>query len=495
MARSLADPLYERLLTSFPPTQDYTRADWDSDEMPAPVAHFLGHLLDHNSRREARRLRRARTDWVDYEHPEMEAAVRTFFEAVNSHTRVPAQEWEDSLRRATRHATAHLVQPVHVLADFVYAESEEPLPLSRVLWRMDFFGPYAYLRKAVHAFAEKHALDTLGPDRFTRFLRRIDERITSDYDADRWLRLLEPLFATAQRATGTERVPPALLQAFFEEKGQRAIKQRLARLADEGHEGVSPRALRRLLKADEGRSPDAPGTTDARPGTPSPDSAQAGADEHGAEEDEDFWGRDGGARPADADPPDQTPDEDDSVPLWQQFQEGRTESASTDSPSGPPDDKDSEQPLWARFQQDRSGRLSDAVADAESGSPPPSDSDPPSVPDASGPADQQESSSSAPNKASRSRPSTDDPSSNLEDLERQALGTSNPPHRAVYVRQLFDGDQADYQRILRRLADTDNWNEASQIIASDVFRKHKVNIYSDAAVHFTNTVEDRFRNE
>jgi hypothetical protein len=47
--------------------------------------------------------------------------------------------------------------------------------------------------------------------------------------------------------------------------------------------------------------------------------------------------------------------------------------------------------------------------------------------------------------------------------------------------------------VLRRLAEADNWNEASQIIASDIFRKHKVNIYSDAAVHFTNAVESRFR--
>jgi hypothetical protein len=81
----------------------------------------------------------------------------------------------------------------------------------------------------------------------------------------------------------------------------------------------------------------------------------------------------------------------------------------------------------------------------------------------------------------------------LERLEQQALGVSNPPHRAVYVRQLFGGDQSAYRRVLQRLAEVDSWGKASQIIAGDIFRKHKVNIYSDAAVHFTNAVESRFR--
>jgi hypothetical protein len=81
----------------------------------------------------------------------------------------------------------------------------------------------------------------------------------------------------------------------------------------------------------------------------------------------------------------------------------------------------------------------------------------------------------------------------LETLEREILGTTNPPHRGVYVRQLFNGDQTAYRQVLRRLRSADSWGEASQIIASEVFRAYKVNIYSDAAVHFTNAVESRFR--
>ena len=73
------------------------------------------------------------------------------------------------------------------------------------------------------------------------------------------------------------------------------------------------------------------------------------------------------------------------------------------------------------------------------------------------------------------------------------FGTTNPPNRSVYVEKLFQGDEDAYRRALERLRTIETWSEASQIIAKDVFRAHQVNIYSDAAVHFTNAVEAGFK--
>jgi hypothetical protein len=477
MPRSLADPLFERLLRSFPPDQAYARTDWTDDTMPAPVAHFLGQLLAHHSRREARRLRRARTDWVDYDHPEVEQAVRTFFDAVEAHTQVPAGEWKKTLRQATHHSTAHLVRPVSVLADFVFGDREKALRLPEVLRRMDFFGPYDYLRKAVRAFAEKKNLSAVPPDRFETFLYRIDQRVTEDFGTDRWLRLLDPLFGVARRATDRERLSVDLLQTFFAEKGATAIKRRLSRYEADGHDEVGPKALYRLI--DEAGTRPAP-TKETPDETPSPDrrSSEAPPDPPStptdAPDDEEIWGVAGTARPEGTEeeaPP--ASEGDGSTPLWKQFQQGRTPSPKTSegSPSGN-DASDGEQPLWARFRGGQDERVSDAVADeaAADGEPARAASDGAST----------NASSGGGNEA-------------LDALEREILGTTNPPHRSVYVRQLFNGDQTAYRQVLRRLRSADSWGEASQIIASDVFRAHKVNIYSDAAVHFTNAVESRFR--
>ena len=475
MSRPLADPLYERLLDAFPATRAYTRTDWDAAAMPDPVAHFLGQLLRHHSRREARRLRRARTKWVDYDHPNMETAVRTFFEAVEAHAQVPADEWEDTLRRATYHATAHLVRPVPVLSDFVYAGRQTELQLPEILWRMKFFGPYAYLREAVRAFAEKRNLDALGAERFRRFLRRVDERITSDYDADRWLRLLDPLFATARQAMGREQVPVALARTFFSEKEREDVEQRLQIYAEEGHQHVAPRALHRLIEeakaepssVQSGSVPPPSDGTDPSP--PDPGSAEPPASSPPPEDE--IWGVAGRARPEGSEAPEPSSNEREDVPLWKQFQQGQTgRSGGAESGRGERNDGDEstdrrQEPLWARFRTGRDERLSEAVSDERDGG-----------------------AGAGPSGASSG--SRDD---ELERLERAVLGRTNPSHRGVYIQQLFGGDETNYRQVLRRLAEVDSWGEASQLIASDIFRAHKVNIYSDAAVHFTNAVEDRFR--
>jgi hypothetical protein len=485
MSRPLADPLYERLLDAFPATRPYTQADWDDDAMPGPVAHFLGQLLRHYSRREARRLRRARSKWVDYDHPAMEDAVRSFFEAVEAHTRVPADEWKDTLRQATHHAAAHLVRPVHELTDFVYARQEGELRLPEILWRMNFFGPYAYLREAVNAFATKRDLEALGPERFERFLGSIDERITADYGADRWLRLLDPLFATARRATGREEVPVSLLRSFFAEKGRDDIDRRLQAHAEEGHRGVTPRALHRLIEdATAGTPPDASAagpaaSTDDAPAAEGPTGFTPPAPDAAA--DDDIWGVAGAARPEGNDEPQPSTDEDGDVPLWKRFQQGRTgnSSSTADEPGAEATaDDGAQEPLWARFRHERDERLSDAVSDATSGGTAQSD-------EASG------GGGASPSSPSTSPSITQD--EDLEALERDVLGGVTPSHRAVYIRQLFGGDETNYRQVLRRLARADSWGEASQLIASDIFRAYKVNIYSDAAVHFTNAVEARFR--
>ena len=484
MPRSLADALFERLLRSFPADRAYARSDWADDTMPDPVAHFLGQLLSHHSRREARRLRRARTDWVDYDHPEMEQAVRTFFDAVEAHTQVPAEAWKKTLRQATHHSTAHLVRPVSVLSDFVFGDRQEPLRLSEVLWRMDFFGPYDYLREAVHAFAKKKNLDAFPPDRFETFLHRIDERITEDFGADRWLRLLDPLFQVARRATDRERLPVGLLQSFFAQKNAAAIERRLEQYEADGQDELGPRALYRLIEEagaapaapDQASSaqPEAPASPDRAP--PEPSAPDQGTAEPEAPSDDDIWGVAGAARPEGGGNPQPAQEGEGSTPLWKQFQQGRTTPAGTSNNDGSSDAEsnspDGQEPLWAQFRGGQNERLSDAVADEAVGDE--------GAPATDAGTETTEASSVGSGEA-------------LETLEREILGTTNPPHRSVYVRQLFNGDEAAYRQILKRLRTADSWGEASQIIASDVFRAYKVNIYSDAAVHFTNAVESRFR--
>jgi hypothetical protein len=77
-------------------------------------------------------------------------------------------------------------------------------------------------------------------------------------------------------------------------------------------------------------------------------------------------------------------------------------------------------------------------------------------------------------------------------VEQAVLGSTGIHNRDLFIRHLFDGNRQDYEHVLGWIEAAPTWAEASKIIASEVFRKNQVNIYSDPAVLFTDAVEARF---
>lgn len=161
-----------------------------------------------------------------------------------------------------------------------------------------------------------------------------------------------------------------------------------------------------------------------------------------------------------------------------------TEASSEDEPIEPiatGDAGDASVPLWQRFAQE-SG---DGSVNTRFGS---DDVDPPSASDAPVPL-WQRLTPAPPAPLSEPAPSP----RVLDDLEERVLGRVAPERRARFVKHLFRGDAGKYATVLHALESAGSWTEASQIIARDVFRPFKVNIYGEHAVAFTDAVEARFR--
>lgn len=158
--------------------------------------------------------------------------------------------------------------------------------------------------------------------------------------------------------------------------------------------------------------------------------------------------------------PQEEPDGDSGPrPRWQQFRQNQSRSSgATEPPSS--DAPDSEDPLWKKFQ--RPSEASDAPDD----------------------------SSSAGEETEQLGES--DP---LEEIEREVVGLIPGDQRQRFISKLFDGSRDEYNRILRRLSQIGTWEQASSIIADEVFIPHQVNIYSEPAVTFTDLVEARYREE
>lgn len=445
---TLADPLSERLRRALPANQAYTPADWNVDALPSPVDHYLRHLLRHQRERETRRLRRARTDWVNYDHPDMEEATGALLDATADHMQVPRDEWTATLQTSIRRTVDYLVRPVPTLRAFVFEDPTDPVPASTVEWRMQFFEPYDYLRNAVTAYAEKHDQDAFEADGFEQLLRRIDARMADDFAPERWLRLLDPFFETADCATGNKQIPLSLLHTFFEEKNASHIADRLTTFEHERDtDAIAPSPLRRLLDTASVESPSSQNASSLPPDlSPPTDGPSSRSPDASSEED-----------PAEGEPGRATP-------MWKQFEQGH----SRRSTEVQDDNGQGGQPLWTQFQSQPSSSPANSSPDSTSSTPGPSSS-------------------------KRSSSSTSDTS--LSTLEREVFGAAPPSKRSVYIRELFGGDDEAYRQILKRLRSTESWSTASQIIASDVFRAHDVNIYSDPAVHFTNAVEAGYKEE
>jgi hypothetical protein len=78
-------------------------------------------------------------------------------------------------------------------------------------------------------------------------------------------------------------------------------------------------------------------------------------------------------------------------------------------------------------------------------------------------------------------------------IEERVMGRLNAVQRAWYINHLFASDRTRWAVVMELLAGAGDWEEASEIIATEVFERHGVDIYSRPAVDFTNAVEARFR--
>lgn len=146
-------------------------------------------------------------------------------------------------------------------------------------------------------------------------------------------------------------------------------------------------------------------------------------------------------------PSGQAPASDASVPLWMRFREdGGSDAARSAVQEAPA--SDASVPLWMRFKEET-----------------------PHAPE--------------PMAGPPERPG-------LQHLEAAVLGPA-AAQRSWFIEHLFGGSVEAYETVLKDLRSLPTWQEASRLIARDVFRRNKVNIYAEPAVAFTNAVEIRYR--
>ncbi len=528
MPNATAKALEQRLLRAFPPNQPYVPDDWRTAAVPSVVQSFLQHRLLEQLDEVIHSMRQEEMAWVNDSDPELESARAAFEEALRANGQIPESDWPRMVRQAAHVGISYLVRPVPTATAYLFEGRDTTLSVAYIAYRMQALAPYEYLRKGLDAFARHREVQRLDANTFRETLLKVDRILTRDYSVDRWLDTLQPLFDAAEAAYGDPGCPVRVLHPFFAHKEQTVYADRLRALddnrsltqnelrsvlADMGGAASPPQSVARSTasstppedtlnaQADNAPPPAEP-TSNETPRTPSsfePDSATSSDTEDAADaaasDTASLWGRPA-ERNADASEDagdasasqsnagterDAARSNDPHEPTWDVPSGPRPVSSNESAPASEDAPSNGPTPRWKQFHQSSERASSQATSTSNESA-------------AGGTARwKQFGQRSTAQDTSGDNASASPTPDQLEALESDALGDLDAGQRRLFVDQLFDGSTARYAKILSALGDATSWREASQIIAQDVFRRNKINIYSDAAVNFTNAVERCYR--
>lgn len=468
MITTIAQALFDRLINAFPPDRTYGRSDIRHEPMPGALADYLEQVL-HMKLRDAIRESNLHNSWVDMQSAEVHEACTHFMEVMKRHQFFPASVWADFLKNACHQTLYLVIQPTASLIDSVFDPLGNPVYVETMRDRMGLYPAKIPYQEALETWLEEQGDEPVGRDRFEAFLCQADRQLASDSSPEDWLRLFDPLVKVLVTAGYCE-VPTEFVEAFLREKGAETMLKHLERLHG-SEESISFDALEVLFTSGAAQSVESADKIAKVPARPA---------EHRQE----------------------------PQPLWKRFAQDHNDVSQTAEIPAPSSSVTSTsnpvEPLWKQFRTTSSPAATEEVlakavvteqVPVENGAR--AEVETIVKPEPSVRVFTLERSHSVHSEeesvASDVLPDASEAFKGLTGLEHTVLGERGARNRDLFVQCLFHGHEDAYEAVLQRLEGAKDWSEASQTIADEVFLKYQVNIYSPAAVTFTEAVEARYR--
>ena len=491
---SLAAALKRQLSDAFPATSIPGRDRLAADPMDPLVARYLEAELDRRVEDELARVTYEPSEWVSGEDREtVDRAKRNFRASISAAVSFPESMWESLLETSAFATCRFVVSPVSTLVSEVFRLQADSVSKATARTRVRALGGHPFITEAADSWLATAEEPILRKD-FALALERIADELMDG--EERWVAAAEPLFALHERINGRRAVPIARLQNLYADLRLESIVERLELLAAEWKTTAwTDTMLVRALSGEseptyvdaavdagvasgesvatepERATPDVPDRpAETAPPTDRQGDGQSGStpslfdpvgEQAGKRIDDSSRG---GTRPA-ADPKD-------PVPLWMRFQERINAPMKVDpKPKAPPRpgadvetrakpapaaDK-STRPLWERYRKPTARAKISADASVQE--------------------QEQELELEL---------------TDFDEVESFVLGDVDIERRQNFIYDLFNGQEDAYRKMVVRLADVGTWPEATAVIANDIFRRNRVNIYDETAIDFTNAVERRY---
>src|SRR5699024_6466147 len=442
-----------------------------------------------------------------------------------------------------------LVEPRKNIPDVIFG-GDDSLNFTELSQRVEAVVVYSHFAALLPRYMQKKELGTLSRDQCAKLIARADEKITANYSPLNWAQTIDPLFKLLD-----EGVDPSLLRLFFEDKERSniaeafeqkdeplsraefietltapdlldspaAVPEELAGKEEKQAEDTSDRTSDQLEHSEineETEEEESSAKAEAlaldqeedrkdeqeQREAPEPASDNSGAESSADEQDS---GKNADVTEKDQDQSSGQPEEDDSPEVevyvesgdvsadendslnaafndWEEEQDSHSvESGEEDAtaevePSNSIEseqttDTEEDRPIWMNFVSEEDQEVFDyeqeQLSDMEEGQ-------------SSG----QNGSAAKPPEEASPAPSEEITSiSDVDELKKRLAR-----HEEYYIEDIFGGSCQAYEDAIEKIANCENWREASKYIQNDIFERNVVNLYSQTAVDFTDRLQDYF---
>ncbi len=474
MVDPITERIYNDLVRSFPPTASYSLSDLAARSLRGDLYRYLSFVIEEKAENEIENVGIPDSSWFDYSDPAVKERWSDFVVALKKHPVFPADAWATELHNAINRIVCFVINPIEGMETILF-DNESTVRSSVVDGKLKRLNVHERIVEITVRVVQSQDQTHINRSEFRSLVEEGIQRATSEFSSEDWESLASPVFDLVSSAVDSSSIPVEVVTSFFDDIGVRHLADRIHAHAERY----------RLTEMDPSQFSDA---LVVKPRPAAPPTLFASAPDQVT---------DTPTSPAPASRPPAQPNSSlqkdaDTIKMSPNVKDG---SASDGKPA----------PLWKTFQT----KLNAPVTETHSGIKPTAGTQkptklesfdkpvelPPHKPSKGALSDY--STAESPNvpiwERFRSKDSDGKTPEDFSAAELRVLGESVRKNRQRYVTGLFGGSQTEYETVIRQIDQSSNWDEASLYIADAVFRKHRVNIYSELAVSFTNAVEQRYR--
>ena len=524
--RQTVQKITQKLTDRLPENDQYYRLDeLRSWEFPSFIVRRIAVELKRNL---SESMIIPKTDWANTQADAVLDAWQQFIDAIRDEARLPASYGQAVIETAVSDVVEMLVQPRKNVPEIIFGNNDE-LPVNKVLERLEAIVIYRHFAVLLSRYLEKKELKSLSKKRCRAVITKADEKLTSSYSPLNWAQLLEPLFQLMDDEIDTN-----LLRLFFEDKNMPRVAQKLDlmnttlsraefietlsspdMLDFEGYEDDQSSLFEDQPTADKSEQPnennDGSGTDisisesnvteSAITDSESSESEEDDTDNDEGEEDdslntafiddepvkselkdEDVESADEANMP---DPEQKGIEEgDDSDKVAENEEENNkngdfpklteesgneikenNNSTQTDEPTKSSEKKGEETPIWMRFMSE------EEIEEYEK---------------------EQEEEKERDEDGFIDDPIIDLTQDDASDREIKKLMDLLENDRELFVEEIFRGSDRAYDQAVEDIAAYESWQDVSKYIEKDIFKRNLVDMYSEAAVDFTDQLQSYF---